>query len=409
MAEALTPSAMRLAIIADAYPPMRSSGAIQLRDLSRELVRQGHQVSVFVATPGLAAPWSVEELGGVQVVRLRTARNKDVGLIRRTLAETSMPFLMLRGLRRSPLAGQRWDGVIWYSPTIFLGAVASALRRSSRCRGYLIVRDIFPEWMVDMGLMGRGIPYHYFRAVARYQYSVADVIGVQTLGNASYFAEWLAEPGRSLEVLHNWLAPAVPTSCSISLADTAIAGRKIFVYAGNMGVAQGMGVLLGLADRMRDRADVGFVFVGRGSAIGSMRARVKSSGLDNVLFFDEIDPEEIPGLYLQCHVGLIALDPRHRTHNIPGKFLSYMQAGLPVLAAVNAGNDIVGLISGESVGRVSTDGSAESLAKCATELINALDAGEDFRSRCKSLAERMFSVRSAAEQIVRALDLQGGA
>jgi len=63
-----------------------------------------------------------------------------------------------------------------------------------------------------------------------------------------------------------------------------------------------------------------------------------------VLFYDEIDPDEIPGLYAQCHVGIVALDPRHKTHNIPGKFLSYMQSGLPVLASINPGNDLVELI-----------------------------------------------------------------
>jgi hypothetical protein len=51
----------------------------------------------------------------------------------------------------------------------------------------------------------------------------------------------------------------------------------------------------------------------------------------------------------------LALDPRHTTHNIPGKFLSYMQAGLPVLASINPGNDLAELIQREDVGRVCTD------------------------------------------------------
>lgn len=394
---------MRLAIVTDAYPPLRSSGAVQLRDLSRELVRQGHDVSVLVAAADLDAPWRVHESDGVRIVRLRTPRNKDVGLVRRTLAETAMPFLMLRRLRQSPLSRDRWDGVIWYSPTIFLGPVASALRRYGGCRSYLIVRDIFPEWMVDMGLMGRGLPYWYFRTVARYQYSVADVIGIQTPGNAGYFSEWVGKPGRDLEVLHNWLAPAVPRQCSISVAETPMSGRKVFVYAGNMGIAQGMDILLDLADRMQHRPDVGFLFVGRGSAVSSMKAEVDRRQLGNVVFFDEIDPDEIPGLYAQCHVGLVALDPRHRTHNIPGKFLSYMQAGLPVLATVNAGNDLVALVEDEGVGRASSNGSAAKLAEDAMQLIRDLEAGQDFRSRCLSLADRMFSVTTAASQIVRAL------
>lgn len=394
---------MRLVIVSDAFPPLRSSGAVQLRDLSREFVRQGHHVSVIVASADLKVPWAIEAVDGVRIVRLRTMRNKDVGLFKRTVAESLMPWLMLRAFRKCPLSGEKWDGVIWYSPTIFLGPVAGALRRSSGCRSYLIVRDIFPEWMVDMGLMGRGVPYWFFRLVARYQYSVADVIGVQTPGNSTYFARWSVKAGRRLEVLHNWLAPGHPAYCSISVSNTSIARRKVFVYAGNMGIAQGMQVLVELATRMRSRSDVGFLFVGRGSAVASIKEQVRLRGLENVVLCDEIDPDEIPGLYAQCHAGLVALDTRHRTHNIPGKFLSYMHAGIPVLAAVNPGNDIVSLIEDAQVGRVCTDGSVEDLHVQAERLLVDIQEGVDFRSRCQELGERLFSVSAAATQVVRAL------
>ena len=79
----------------------------------------------------------------------------------------------------------------------------------------------------------------FFAAVARYQYSVADFIGVQTEGNLSYFNQWRQKPSRKLEVLQNWLDKPASNRCSIRIDETTLAGRKIFVYAGNMGVAQG--------------------------------------------------------------------------------------------------------------------------------------------------------------------------
>jgi glycosyltransferase involved in cell wall biosynthesis len=310
-----------------------------------------------------------------------------------------MPFAMLRQFRKSPLASERWDGVVWYAPSIFHGPLASALKNRSGCKGYLIIRDIFPEWAVDMGLMGRGLPYRFFDAVARYQYSVADVIGVQTPGNRTYFAA----SDHRVEVLQNWLANAPAAGCSISIGQTVLAGRKIFVYAGNMGVAQGMGILLELAERLKQRSDIGFLFVGRGSDAQRLHAEAKERALDNLVFFDEIDPDEIPGLYVQCHVGLVALDPRHKTHNIPGKFLSYMQAGLPVLASISPGNDLVELISAEQVGRVCIDTSPETMASNALELIESLGTDSGFKDRCERLASRLFSPEVAVKQIVSAL------
>lgn len=395
---------MHIALIADTFPPLRSSGAVQLRDLSREFVRQGHILTVILPSADMTQPLQLEQLEGVQILRLHAAPTKEIGYVRRTLNEFFMPFSMLKNLRKSPLAKQKWDGIIWYSPSIFHGPLVNALKQASRCKSYLILRDIFPEWAVDMGLMGRGLPYRFFDAIARYQYSIADVIGVQTHGNLSYFKSWAMGDGRQLEVLQNWLADTPPTHpCSINLSQTSLASRKIFVYAGNMGIAQGMDILLTLAERMRHRSDIGFLFVGRGSHADTIAKFANARGLDNILFRDEIHPDEVPALYAQCHVGLVALDPRHKSHNIPGKFLSYMQCGLPVLANINAGNDLAALIRAEGIGEVSEHGTIDLLEQLAIKLINNLEEDPEIQNRCRNLYHRLFSPVTAARQIVAAL------
>lgn len=396
---------MRIALIADTFPPLRTSGAVQLRDLSREFARQGHALTVFLPSTDQEAPWSLEDFDGVEVLRLKAPRTKDIGYVRRTLGEFAMPFAMLRQFRKSPLASEQWDGVVWYAPSIFHGPLASALKKSSGCKGYLIIRDIFPEWAVDMGLMGgRGLPYRFFDAVARYQYSVADVIGVQTPGNRRYFDLWRQQPGRKLEVLQNWLDKPAQACCPIRVSKTQLAGRKVFVYAGNMGVAQGMDILLDLAGKLHHRTDVGFLFVGRGSDASRLRASAEDRKLDNVMFYDEILPDEIPDLYSQCSAGIVALDPRHKSHNIPGKFLTYMQSGLPVLANVNAGNDLAQMIRHEQVGQVCESNQAGELLQLTEKLLTQIDSqADDLPNRCRSLFEREFAVDRTVRQIVAAL------
>lgn len=397
---------MRIALIADTFPPLRTSGAVQLRDLSREFYRQGHALTVMIPTSGLSTPWLLEDFQGVQVLRLRSPRTKEINHVRRTINELLMPFSMLRNLLKSPLAKERWDAVVWYSPSIFHGKLANFLKSASGCKGYLIIRDIFPEWAADVGLMGRGLPYNFFKMIAKYQYWVADVIGVQSQSNQVYFA---GRSKRRIEVLQNWLADSPNVGCSINVTGGKLAGRTIFVYAGNMGLAQGMGVLLDLAERLRCRADIGFLFVGRGSDAQRLRLDAEKRDLDNVEFHDEIEPTEIPGLYAQCHIGIVALDPRHKTHNIPGKFLSYMQAGLPVLGSINSGNDLEVIILREGVGRVCVDHSVESLQRLALELVDEVAAGSmstgrvAVAERCKALSAKLFSPEAAVRQIVAAL------
>jgi hypothetical protein len=395
---------MHIALIADTFPPLRSSGAVQLRDLSHEFVRQGHALTVMLPSSGLSTPWLIEDFNGVKILRLRAPKTKDINYVHRTINEFLMPFAMLRNLRKSPLAKQQWDGVVWYAPSIFFGPLVNALKKIGACKAYLIIRDIFPEWAVDIGLMRRGLSYRFFKMIANYQYSVADVIGIQTQGNKLYFRY---RKDSRIEVLQNWLKDVPSMGCSISVGATALAGRVIFVYAGNMGVAQGMGVLIDLAERLHNRVDIGFLFVGRGSNAQSLREDAKARNLDNVVFFDEIDPTEIPGLYAQCHIGIVALDPRHKTHNIPGKFLSYMQAGLPVLASINAGNDLERVILAEKVGRVCSDHSVDTLQRLVLDLVDEMAGSnaniQEVSARCKALSAKLFSPEIAVKQIVSAL------
>lgn len=391
---------MKIALIADTFPPLRNSGAVQLRDLSREFVAQGHQLTVILPSWEIKEDFLLEEMEGFQVLRLKSPKTKDVNYARRTLSEFLMPFFMKRGYKKSPLRHEKWDGVAWYAPSIFHAPFVNDLKKGSDCKGYLIIRDIFPEWAVDMGLMGRGLIYRFFSAVARYQYSVADIIGVQTPGNLSYFEDWQKSKEKKLVVLQNWLADTKPGSCSISINRTTLVGRKIFVYAGNMGVAQGMDILIDLAEKLKDRRDIGFLFVGRGSEAKRLAEESRKRSLDNIEFKDEIHPDEIPALYAQCFVGIVSLDQRHKSHNIPGKFLSYMQSGIPVLANINPGNDLAELIRSEGVGVVCEDADIQDLERKANILINSVEMDADFQKRCRAVYERMFSPSQAVNQIV---------
>ena len=75
----IEPESMRLALVADTFPPLRTSGAVQLRDLSREFVRQGHSLCVLLPAPDQREPWALEEVEGAQVLRLKALEPKILG------------------------------------------------------------------------------------------------------------------------------------------------------------------------------------------------------------------------------------------------------------------------------------------------------------------------------------------
>ena len=394
---------MRIALITTDYHPLRSSAAVQLRDLAHGLMAEGHEPIVLAPAESLGRTWLEETVEGVRILRLVAPRMKGTGHIQRGVAETLMPLVMLYGIWRSHRPFASWDAVIWYSPPIFFGPLVAALKLRSKCPTYLILRDIFPNWALDLGLLRKGLGYRYFQMVAWCQYQAADTIGVQSESNLVYLRQWAKQEGRRLEVLPNWLAPAPDVGSSIQVSKTRLAGRTILVYIGNMGVAQGMDVLLDLAESLRHRGDAGFLFVGRGTDVPRLRTMAAERGLSNVVFHDEIDPHEIPGLLVQCHIGLIALDPRHKTHNIPGKFLAYMQAGLPILARINAGTDLGTIIENEGVGRAFSGESLTEFKRISDQLIDNPEERRSMSLRCRSLSARMFSPASAVRRILAAL------
>jgi len=394
---------MKIVIISNEFPPLMSSGSVQVRDLAVEFSKNGHDVSVITATHGLKEEFVIENNFNFEVIRFPALKTKDVNYFTRTINEILTPLIMLRGIKNSPIVNKKWDGVIWYSPTIFLGPVANFLKRNSNCPGYLILRDIFPDWAVDMGLINKGIPYRILKIFEKYQYSVADIIGVQANGNLPYFRDINKKDNTKIEVLNNWLSHTGAKNSSLDISSTKISGRKIFIYAGNMGVAQGIEILFQLPLLLKHRKDIGFLFVGRGSEMDKYRKDPVFSGLDNTIFYDQIDADEIPSLFNQCHIGMLSLDIRHKTHNIPGKFLSYIASGLPVLASVNPGNDLIDLIEKSNTGRVISDANVSNFAIEAQALLDSL-AEFDISSNCKKLSNDDFQPLQAVKQIIKSIE-----
>ena len=145
-----------------------------------------------------------------------------------------------------------------------------------------------------------------------------------------------------------------------------------------------------------------FFFVGRGSEVKKIKMLAESS--DNILFHQEIDSKEMPSLYAQCHIGLVALNKKHKSHNIPGKFLSYISVGLPVLVCVNEDHDLIDVIRKYKVGEVDTTYSSEALLEMANRLLIRCEE-EDFSSKCMTLSKELFSPGIAVSKISKSLNL----
>jgi glycosyltransferase involved in cell wall biosynthesis len=386
-------------MISDAYPPMRTSCATQIYDLAQAFIEQGHQVSIIIPAHSQKNVVEISNLDGPTVFSVRCFKTKDVSYLRRTLAEFINPFLIGFHLKRNQrFIAQKIDGITWYSPTIFWGPLVKQLKALFNCKAYLILRDIFPDWALDLGLLKKNLIYSFFKRVERYQYEQADTIGVQSPNNVGYFNSHNRNLKAKVHVLWNWIGTRLEKKAPILINETSLVGRKIFIYAGNMGIAQDMGALQKMVGLMRNKKDIGFIFVGRGSEKSRLEFLSQRLELNNILFFDEIENDQLDSLLRQCHVGLISLNTKHTTHNIPGKFLSYLHAGLPVMALLNVGNDLIELINLNNLGIAITNTDEVAIVNATMQAL-LISQEEGIASRCQTILNQNFLAKFMSKKI----------
>ncbi len=392
---------MRILLLVHYYFPNIQSCAKVMHDLAVELRDGGHEVVLAAPDESLGAPRDIAVEEGITVIRVRSGRFRDVAKPLRAYHEWRLPATMWRGaedyFREHPC-----DLIVNYSPTIFFGPLVRRLKELWGCRNYLVLRDIFPQWSVDAGVLRQGGPVHrFFSRYERLLYDTADVIGVQSRRNLDHFTgRGLAERYR-LEVLHNW-APARGQEVARTRfrSDLGLEGRVVFFYGGNLGVAQDASSIVRLAAALRDEPRAFFLVVGSGDEAGKL-ARA-AAGLDNIRFEKPVEQKTYLGMVSEFDVGLITLNRRLGTHNFPGKLLDYLYFGLPVLAAVNPGNDLQDLLAEHGAGLVCENGDDASLAAHARRLARDDELRASLGSNGRRLLEEAFSPARAARQILEA-------
>ena len=112
------------------------------------------------------------------VFKFRSLKIVDINFIKRAINEFLLPLFFVLAYIKNPINKKHFDFIIWYSPSIFFSPIVWFLKRKSTSKTYLVLRDIFPEWTLDLGLMKQGLIYNFFKFCASFQYKIADTIGI---------------------------------------------------------------------------------------------------------------------------------------------------------------------------------------------------------------------------------------
>lgn len=391
---------MKLLLIVDDYLPASIKVAAKMmHDLARELIALGHEVTVCTCEPALDRAYVVDEFDGVRVVRFRSGTIKNVAKIQRAINETLLSFAAWARLR-SYFKVNPHDKIVYYSPSIFFGLLVWRLKAMWGCSSFLILRDIFPQWAVDNGLIRKYSPiYFYFKFFEAINYRAASVIAVQSPSNLTYF-ENSKRYKNKLYVLYNW------SSCEQAERHDqryrkllGLTDKIVFFYGGNIGHAQDMMNLVRLAKSLAVVPLAHFLFVGKGDEVDLIQQAIRDHDLKNVTYLPPVDQNEYEQMLGEFDVGLFSLHKSHITSNFPGKLLGYMKHSMPILGSVNRNNDLKNVVNDAKAGFVTVNGDDAGLARDATALVHSRPLRNEMGANAYLLLRNQFSVKAAAIKI----------
>lgn len=333
---------MRLLLIHQVFTSPKDAGGTRHYELSRRLVERGHEVTIVASDScyhtgrrkdGASGLVSEESLDGVRILRAYT-----YPFVHRSYLSRIISFLsfMVTSVWASWKAGPV-DVVMATSPPIFQAFstwLVAAIRRKPLL---LEIRDLWPEFAIDIGLLKNPILIAIARAAERFLYWRATHL----LVNSPAYRDYLLDKGippEKINFIPNGVDPDMfdaPKPSTIR-AEYGLEGKFVALYAGALGLANDISTILQAADRLREHPDIHFVIVGDGKERSRLEAEASELGLSNVTFCGARPKRDMPGVLAAADITVATLKdiPMFRT-TYPNKIFDYMAARRPVVLAID--------------------------------------------------------------------------
>jgi colanic acid biosynthesis glycosyl transferase WcaI len=401
-------------VVSQYFPPEPGATQNRLGTFSEALAARGHRVSVVSEQPchpgGRFHPGfgrrpvmterrypSTSSGGAMTIHRLWVATSPEKTTVRRLAFYGS--FAVGAGIAAA--LERRADVVFATSPPLPSAIVAGAVARARHVPFVLDVRDLWPAAAEALGELSSPTMLRGFERAERWLYRIASRVTATTRPFCDHIDRLAGHP-TSVHL------PNGALDALVDLPDKEPPPSPPFVvgYAGNLGIAQGLSIVLDAAERLREEP-VRFVVVGDGPVGASLRQECAARSLPNVEFRATIPVERIGAFLQDCHALLVPL----RSHPlladfIPSKLFDAMAVGRPVIVA--AAGEAAALVREAGAGLVVSPedggglaGAIRELADDPTEAQRMSEAGRAAAraSRRSAMVERLEGVlREAAER-----------
>ncbi len=346
-------------------------------DLLREFAKNGHHV--YAISPAekkqnIKTHLIYEE--NATILRLKIGNIQKTGIIEKGISTVMIEPTFKKAIRVY-FSEVKFDLVLYSTPPITLVSAIEYVKERDGASTYLLLKDIFPQNAVDIGLMSmsglKGLLYKHFRNQEKRLYGISDHIGCMSQANVAYVIDHNPE-----------IDPAIVEVCPncIDVVDKSVNDKvrkeirakygipdekKVFVYGGNLGKPQGIAFLVDCLKRCSDLEGAFVLIVGDGTEYHLISQYIENEKPTHVKLMKRLSKEDYDTMVGACDVGMIFLDHRFTIPNVPSRLLAYMQAKLPVIAVTDTHTDIGTTITENGFGWWCESNDTEKVYQCIQE------------------------------------------
>jgi glycosyltransferase involved in cell wall biosynthesis len=355
---------MKVLFLMFAFPNMDESFNMYT-SLVEEFSVQGHEV--FVAAPlNRKGETGIYTEKSINILRINTLPLKNVPVYIKGISNILLPIQYYFALKKY-FRRHKFDLIIVPTPPVTFSGITARLKKQHNAAVYLILRDIFPQNAVDLGMIRKGgFIYRYFRKKEKKLYKTADHIGCMSEGNIEYLlAHDPFIKKEKLHILPNFqkLNTSYPGKDLEIKAKYGLENKYIVIFGGNMGKPQQLENVLALAKGCMKYPEVIFLLLGEGVQASRIGEACKLNKIANIKLISTVAKDEYQKLVSISDVGLISLHSCFTIPNIPSKTLDYFNLGIPVLASIDSATDYRRLLDETHTGLWSYAGDTESFLK----------------------------------------------
>lgn len=396
---------MNILLLAHFYPPEMGGAGARLHGLARWLAAYGHRVTVITGFPNYPSGViperyhgklrTVERMDGVDVIRTWVYASPQRGSLRRLANYFSfVGAATLAGLS----AARRFDIVIASSPPLFLGLAGMALARWQRAPLVFDIRDLWPDVAVEAGEFAADAPITRLgEQLARFLYRHADHLTPVTENKRRKLIEGGVPPEKLTVVSNGVDLDLIPAATGDRRADLGLAGKFVVLYAGLIGIAQGVEIAVEAAEQLRAQPEIHFLIVGDGVRREALAARIAELGLTNVTLLPRQPREAIPAFMATADACLVPLVSSNLEDAVPSKLLEAWAYGKPAILA--AGGEAAAIVRQSGGGVVVAPEEPQTLVDAVLALAAAPHQAAEYGRRGHAYVKHYLDRPNLARQM----------